>query len=834
METEGNQLDIDSLKMPHESEIEWGLRRSFLFAHQDKFPKNRLLCLASCFVNFEIYGNRYPDEVMTQLQQLTEDIKDEVTTFREKIKERCEVQFVKSSNLSSAPSKETPTDQKMTVLVQSTTKSQDTGKLKKETCVYSLEGSSAVPFQHMEDTGPGAANEHVAQCTAEPERSEADEKFYMLAKTLKAIKWTASPRVKSPVYLLDMATVMLNMAIQTDHRLSTDGQSTICSLHIDFVHVATGNKSPSMKKTTINAYFKAVNLLCKCYFRVVQLNPEKGKLQASDTPFSQPKALKKFVILERKYYEHDVTPVDLLRSSADFCQMNISFQHEIEGKKRRCVLKLEGQVLADVHGTYEETTAESVAAEQALKTLHKICYTIQLKKFADPEDSKLPMEEELEDSPHSEINADPEDSKLPIEEELGDSPHSEISADPEDSKLPMEEVLGDSPHSEISADPEDSKLPMGEVLGDSLQSELSPDPEDSLLPMEEISASPEDSKLAIEEELGDSPQIEISANPEDSKLPMGEELGDSPQIEISANPEDSKLPMGEELGDSPQIEISANPEDSKLPMEEVLGDSQQSELSHFISDSNIGKKILKKMGWTGGGLGKNCQGITEPVSVRKVIGRAGVGMVEDKDQSKGFRWAGLSKAEKKLQRSVIKQARMAEKNGQSSAIQQAGLTRADKKFQSSVLQQAGPAKAGQNDQSSYIQQAALAEAENILQSSVLQKARLCKAERKVLEGNFLKCVQSVLLNYTKSDNVGDLAFSSEFDKKERSVINQECCQLGLTSQGIGHGTDRFMIVTQELNVKQTLAQVMRQRGRCVGLVIPPRGRQAQTDLSNLI
>ena len=767
METEGNQLDIDSLKMPHESEIEWGLRRSFLFAHQDKFPKNRLLCLASCFINFEIYGNRYPDEVMTQLQQLTEDIKDEVTTFREKIKERCEVQFVKSSSLSSAPSKETPTGQKMTVLVQATTKSQDTGKLKKETCVYSLEGSSAVRFQHkgMEDTGPGAANEHFAQRTAEPERSEADEKFYMLAKTLKAIKWTASPRVKSPVYLLDMATVMLNMAIQTDHRLSTDGQSTICSLHIDFVHVATGNKSPSMKKATINAYFKAVNLLCKCYFRVVQLNPEKGKLQASDTPFSQPKALKKFVILERKYYEHDVTPVDLLCSSADFCQMNISFQHEIEGKKRRCVLKLEGQVLADVHGTYEETTAESVAAEQALKTLHKICYTIQLKKFADPEDSKLPMEEELEDGPHS----------------------------------------------EISADPEDSKLPMGEVLGDSLQSELSPDPEDSLLPMEEISAGPEDSKLAIEEELGD-----------------------SPHSEISADPEDSKLPMGEELGDSLQIEVSADPEYSKLPMEEVLGDSQQSELSHFISDSNIGKKILKKMGWTGGGLGKNCQGITEPVSVRKVIGRAGVGMVEDKDQSKGFRWAGLSKAEKKLQRSVIKQARMAEKNGQSSAIQQAGLTRADKKGQSSVLQQAGPAKAGQNDQSSYIQQAALAEAEHILQSSVLQKARLCKAERKVLEGNFLKCVQSVLLNYTKSDNVGDLAFSSEFDKKERSVINQECCQLGLTSQGIGHGTDRFMIVTQELNVKQTLAQVMRQRGRCVGLVIPPRGRQAQTDLSNLI
>ncbi|CAK9815072.1 NF-kappa-B-repressing factor [Anthophora plagiata] len=45
-----------------------------------------------------------------------------------------------------------------------------------------------------------------------------------------------------------------------------------------------------------------------------------------------------------------------------------------------------------------------------------------------------------------------------------------------------------------------------------------------------------------------------------------------------------------------------------------------------ISDDNIGKKLMKLMGWTGGGLGKSQQGIVEPITLKQQISREGLGL----------------------------------------------------------------------------------------------------------------------------------------------------------------------------------------------------------------
>jgi len=66
--------DINSYRMKHESDKEWGMRRAFLLAHREKFSDSRLCCLASCYINVECYGCSYPPALMRQLSELTAEL----------------------------------------------------------------------------------------------------------------------------------------------------------------------------------------------------------------------------------------------------------------------------------------------------------------------------------------------------------------------------------------------------------------------------------------------------------------------------------------------------------------------------------------------------------------------------------------------------------------------------------------------------------------------------------------------------------------------------------------------------------------------------------------
>lgn len=82
------EFDPDVHRNEHESEIEWNLKRMFLVAHHGNFELPRLLCLASCFVNVEMYNCTYPDQVMRQLAALTDDFMDELRNHRETVRKR--------------------------------------------------------------------------------------------------------------------------------------------------------------------------------------------------------------------------------------------------------------------------------------------------------------------------------------------------------------------------------------------------------------------------------------------------------------------------------------------------------------------------------------------------------------------------------------------------------------------------------------------------------------------------------------------------------------------------------------------------------------------------
>jgi len=68
---ENSSADINSYRMEHESDKEWHMRRAFLLAHREKFSDSRLRCLASCYINVECYGCRYPHALMRKLEELS-------------------------------------------------------------------------------------------------------------------------------------------------------------------------------------------------------------------------------------------------------------------------------------------------------------------------------------------------------------------------------------------------------------------------------------------------------------------------------------------------------------------------------------------------------------------------------------------------------------------------------------------------------------------------------------------------------------------------------------------------------------------------------------------
>ncbi|RUS75647.1 hypothetical protein EGW08_016601, partial [Elysia chlorotica] len=55
-----------------------------------------------------------------------------------------------------------------------------------------------------------------------------------------------------------------------------------------------------------------------------------------------------------------------------------------------------------------------------------------------------------------------------------------------------------------------------------------------------------------------------------------------------------------------------------------------------IGETNLGNRMLRKMGWSGGGVGKDGAGIVEPVAAHGVLGRAGLGLSSSSAPGAGF------------------------------------------------------------------------------------------------------------------------------------------------------------------------------------------------------
>ncbi|KAK7922166.1 hypothetical protein WMY93_009068 [Mugilogobius chulae] len=60
-----------------------------------------------------------------------------------------------------------------------------------------------------------------------------------------------------------------------------------------------------------------------------------------------------------------------------------------------------------------------------------------------------------------------------------------------------------------------------------------------------------------------------------------------------------------------------------------MGRSDEEDMKQEIKEDNIGNQLLRKMGWKGGGLGRDGVGIAEPIKVKEQFSREGLGMDAD-------------------------------------------------------------------------------------------------------------------------------------------------------------------------------------------------------------
>uniref|UniRef100_A0A1I8MPS9 NF-kappa-B-repressing factor n=1 Tax=Musca domestica TaxID=7370 RepID=A0A1I8MPS9_MUSDO len=94
--------DVDVYRREYESEEHWLLRKRFMEFHKDKFPEDKLVCLAQVFTNMEFMGCKYPAETMAMVAELSKEVAKE---FRAGRANRLKRTFVAASDAAEARAK---------------------------------------------------------------------------------------------------------------------------------------------------------------------------------------------------------------------------------------------------------------------------------------------------------------------------------------------------------------------------------------------------------------------------------------------------------------------------------------------------------------------------------------------------------------------------------------------------------------------------------------------------------------------------------------------------------------------------------------------------------
>ncbi|XP_047472348.1 mucin-5AC-like [Penaeus chinensis] len=94
-----NNWQVEKYKYPFESEEHWKLKKEFLLAHKNNVPEEQLVCLAQVYINVKLLGCRYPAQTMKKIAALGVNLGKE---YKEMQKTRLQRTFVKASEAAEA------------------------------------------------------------------------------------------------------------------------------------------------------------------------------------------------------------------------------------------------------------------------------------------------------------------------------------------------------------------------------------------------------------------------------------------------------------------------------------------------------------------------------------------------------------------------------------------------------------------------------------------------------------------------------------------------------------------------------------------------------------
>jgi len=412
LDMEHSAENVDNYRMKHESDKEWRMRRAFVLAHHGKFSDSRLRCLASCYINVECYGCRYPPALMRQLAELTADLPNQSSLNSARHGLPQSIKFVPAGQTDNKSGSET-------------------------SCSSAVVPS--VPDSVNQQSCMNVSYDNFSQCSAKSSKLEAS--FHCLADKLKEVYSSKSlTESKSVTELVQIAVDKARMSATTQFNELGPGKGFQCDLSLDFVVVSSG-EAQNKRLAKQSAYVAAAEIIRMPYLHVLE-DTKPGvsnyKLVTSCDPFVEGKpfpqqqhganslnttvqlpsrqstanrpmaqdpthskdrnsvqsgnkrsssslhgtSLRDFVILQPNTTE--TSALNILQQSAVFNKWQLDYDVSEMSGRCRCRVTLGGHLLGDA-AAESKSAAKTAAAEQALKQLLPTSCTVCIKKLGDEE-----------------------------------------------------------------------------------------------------------------------------------------------------------------------------------------------------------------------------------------------------------------------------------------------------------------------------------------------------------------------------------------------------------------------------------------------------------------